>query len=83
MAAGGYSEPRMVCDISSHPNVIITWCLECHWGGGGGGGGGYKRWSYVLKDIVGIYLTHPLPKVFYNYVLIRYCKGCTFGLAHS
>ena len=61
-------------DISSHPNVIIK---ECH-----GGGGGDIRDGAVFEDIAVIYLTHPLPKVSYYYVLIRYCKGCTFGLTH-
>ena len=71
-------------DISSHPNVIITRCLECHGGGEGRGGGGRDtRDGAVFEDIAGIYLTHHLPKVFYNYVLIRYCKGCTFGKTHS
>ena len=33
-------------------------------GGGGGGGGRDIRDGAVFEDIAGIYLTHPLPKVF-------------------
>ena len=76
MAAGGYSEPKMAMGYKFPPKCHHDMVFGVPWamggGGGGGGGKGYKG-----------YLTHPLPKVFYYYVLIRYCKGCTFGLDHS
>ena len=55
-----------------------VWCAMV-----GGGGSRDIRDGAMFEDIAGIYLTHHLPKVFYYYVLIRYCKGCTFGLDHS
>ena len=80
MAAGGYSEPKMAMGYKFPPKFRHYMVFRVSWGGGGGKD---IRDRAVFVDIAGIYLTHHVPKVFYYYVLIRYCKGCTFGLTHS
>ena len=64
MAAGGYSEPRMAMGYKFPPRCHHYMVFGVPW-----------WWvrdirdGAMFEDIAGIYLTHHLPKVFYNYTV--------------
>ena len=52
--------------VSSNPNVIITWCLECHGGGG-----------FLVSTLVSI--NCPLTEINLELFILRYAIKLSMG----